>query len=138
MGIFFFKLLWPSQNIWTLTKLFCPNFTRNLLKLKHIFKTCFLKMFLKIVDEQKFNRDVLQFLTLLNRVKKCKGLLCARFQFVRRFCNITSSHHDFRPEVWAYWAPLPRADGVCILYTSDCSHISSYLHRQLLPTALLV
>ena len=105
MGDFFFKLLWPSQKIWTLTKLFCPNFTRNLLKLQHIFKKCFLKMFLKILDEQKFNRDVLQFLTLLNRVKNWKGLLCARFQFVRRFCNITSSHHDFRPEVWAYWAP---------------------------------
>ena len=60
-----------------------------------MFDNVILKTFYKIMGQYKFNRNVIQFLTLL----------CARFQFVRRFCNITSSHHDFRPQVWAYWAP---------------------------------
>ena len=49
--------------------------------------------FSEYLNFNKIQSHVLLFLTLL----------CARFQFVRRFCNITSSNHDFRPEVWAYW-----------------------------------
>ena len=54
----FFQIVEAFSEYLNFSQNFCPNFTRNLLKHQYTFKTCFLKMFLKIVDKQKFNRDI--------------------------------------------------------------------------------